>query len=150
MKIRINGEIIDGIKEVPQWISGGLTPESIQYAEDFGKWLAGQAINDGRLRRGQELTTTQFRNIYSEVVKIRMNEFTQKSEKSLLLLKPRMAYNMARQNKEGGKALNAVMQPALDSIFQGNDLKEKEKRFERFADLFEAILAYHRVFDKSY
>ncbi len=147
MKFKINDKLIDGVEEAPKWVASGLVPEAVMYAEEFGKWLAGQETSTGRLRKDDKLTTTQFRNIFSEVVRIRLQDFNEKNEKALLLLKPRMAYNMARQNKKGGQTLNEVMQPAMDAVFKGESREDKQNRFNHFADLFEAILAYHRVYD---
>lgn len=149
MKFKINDKLIDGVVEAPKWVAKGLEPEAVMYAEEFGKWLAGQETTGGQLRDSEKLTTTQFRNIFSEVVRIRLQDFNEKNEKALLLLKPRMAYNMARQNKRGGQSLNEVMQPAMDAVFKGKNRDEKQIRFNHFADLFEAILAYHRVYESK-
>lgn len=145
MKFTIDGKQIDGIAMAPDWIRNKLTPETIQYAEEFGKWLAGKGHDP--LRRDQALTNTQFRNIYSEVVRIKMQPF-EENEKDFLLLKARMAYTMARDNKPGGKALKAVLQAAMDEVMkvENDDKSIKQKRFDRFADFFEAILAYHSAF----
>lgn len=149
MKIKINDKEVDGVKKAPEWVANRLDTDAVLYAEEFGKWLAGQAIENGRLHKEQKLTTTQFRNIFSEVVRIRLQGLSENNEKALMLLKPRMAYNMARQKKQGGQALNNVMQPAIDCIFEVEDPKDKQARFDRFADFFEAILAYHRVYDQK-
>ena len=57
MTFTIDGKPIDGIAMAPEWVREKLTPETIQYAEEFGKWLAGKGHNP--LRKGETLTTTQ-------------------------------------------------------------------------------------------
>jgi len=68
------------------------------------------------------------------------------NQTSLLLLKPRLAYSTERKGTAGSKEFRQVIEIALDAVLQGKTDKEKETRFENFANFFEAILAYHGSF----
>ena len=62
------------------------------------------------------------------------------------LAKPKMAY---RSRKERGKAVQelvAVLDPALDQVIKEKNTKRQEQNFRRFAEFFEAILAYHKAY----
>lgn len=130
-------EGIDGIAKVSSWIANGLTNEAIHYAELFGKNLSPKGLGKNAL------TTSQIRNIYGEVQRLRMKGF---DKKALLLLKPRLAYMTARKGTEGSKEFKKVIDKALTSVLSVDNEKEMEKRFENFADFFESVLAYHRAF----
>ena len=130
---------IDGVQKAPHWISKGLNTEAIQYSELFGKELSPKGSGGDK----SALTTSQIRNIYGEVQRLKMKGF---NESSLLLLKPRLAYATERKGTQGSKEFRQVIEKALDEVLKGNDEIEKKSRFENFANFFEAILAYHRSF----
>ncbi len=96
----------------------------VKEAEKFGKQLA------------RNLTTSQIRNIYGAVKKMQMKGGELDTHK-LLMLKPKLAY-AAKRHGGGVETLKDVLTQAIDHV--GNDLK----RFNRFVDFFEAILAYHK------
>ena len=93
-------------------------------------------------QRGQQLarnlTTSQIRNIYSAVKKMQMKGGELDTHK-LLMLKPKLAY-AAKRHGGGVDTLKEVLTQAIDLV--GND----SKKFNRFVDFFEAILAYHRAY----
>ena len=93
-------------------------------------------------QRGQQLarnlTTSQIRNIYSAVKKMQMKGGELDTHK-LLMLKPKLAY-AAKRHGGGVDTLKDVLTQAIDLV--GNDLK----KFNRFVDFFEAILAYHKAY----
>jgi CRISPR-associated protein Csm2 len=130
---------IDGVEKAPQWISNGLTTEAILFSELFGKELSPKGSGGDKA----SLTTSQIRNIYGEVQRLKMKGFNQAS---LLLLKPRLAYSTERKGTDGSKDFRKVIEKALDAVLNGEDENEKKARFENFANFFEAILAYHRSF----
>jgi CRISPR-associated protein Csm2 len=136
---------IDGVQKTPQWISKGLDTEAIQYAELFGKELTAPKIKnkDDMPNKKEALTTSQIRNIYGEIQRLKMKGY---NEASLLLLKPRLAYSTERKGTQGSKEFRQVIEKALDEVLKGKDEDEKKIRFENFANFFEAILAYHRSF----
>ena len=62
------------------------------------------------------------------------------------MLKPRLAYQAAKERGRGVEQLRDILTGAIDEIFANNpDDDEITKRFERFVQLFEALLAYHRA-----
>ncbi len=138
---------IDGLEKTPQWIEKGLDQEAILYSELFGKELTAPTMKN---KEGKEysskqeaLTTSQIRNIYGEVQRMKMKGY---NETSLLLLKPRLAYSTERKGTKGSKEFREVIEKALDTVLMGKTDEEKRARFENFSNFFESILAYHRSF----
>lgn len=136
----INNQQIDGVQKAPFWIANGLDKEAILYAEKFGQELTKPDGNEK-----QKLSTSQIRNVYGDVQKMKMKGF---DEQEFLLLKPRLAYTTLRSSNktEGSKQFKQVIEKALEAVLEGKDQNEKSIRFQNFANFFEAILAYHRSF----
>ena len=90
------------------------------------------------------LTSSQIRNIFTEVRKIEALWETdpEQAVRRLTMLKPKLHYQTARTRQVQG--LQEVLIPAIDLVAQAQG-EERAKRFQRFMDLFEAILAYHRA-----
>ncbi len=139
-RFTIEGQEIDGREKVAEWIRNGLNREAILYAERFGRCLAGR---DPDQRKYSALTTSQIRNIYGEVERMRMKGF---ELSSLLLLKPRLAYATSRNATDGSKDFRNVFVRAIDAVLEEENEELQQQRFERFADFFEAVLAYHRAY----
>lgn len=111
--------------------------ELVQFAE----LTAERLVKDG-------LTRSQIRNIFTEVRKIESlwEIDPDKAVRRLTMLKPKLDYQSARQRHV--KGLQNVLSEAIDYVTQAEDTekdKERTKRFQRFMELFEAILAYHRA-----
>ncbi len=106
--------------------------ELVQFAERTAQRL----VKDG-------LTRSQIRNIFTEVRKIEaLWEIDQnKAVRRLSMLKPKLDYQTARQRHV--KGLQDVLTQAIDVVIQAEG-RERNERFQRFMELFEAILAYHR------
>ena len=101
-----------------------------------GEVLVKEAEQRGR-QLARDLTTSQIRNIYGAVKKMQMKG--QLDTHKLLMLKPKLAY-AAKRHGRGVETLKDVLTQAIDLV--GND----SKKFNRFVDFFEAILAYHRAY----
>ncbi len=129
---------------VPKWnVIMGDDPvasaeELVRSAEAWGAYLA----------RKLKLNTTQIRTIFGEVRRIEMSwaqgEENSEAMRDLLLLKPKLAYQAARDAEKNRhtrpvQALADILTPGIDHI--GAD----RKRFQRFVDFFEAVLAYHKA-----
>lgn len=106
----------------------------------FSEQLATQLVRD-------DLGTSQIRNIFSEVRRI---ESMWRSEgqkvaamRRLVLLKPKMAYQSAREHKIN--KLVSGLNEAIGYVEQAENNKQQEERFMKFIELFEAILAYHKA-----
>lgn len=113
----------------------GVTPEDakvlVQWARDLG-----YALKD------KGLTTSQIRNIYGTVRQLEAQwpkgAASPEAARELILLKPKLAYQAARQPRKGVEELADVLGRAIDQVGTNRD------HFGRFVDFFEAILAYHR------
>jgi len=107
--------------------------ELVQFAEQ----RADQLVHRG-------LTRAQIRNIFTEVRKIEALWETspEKAARRLTMLKPKLDYQSARLRAVRG--LQEVLSPAIDLVVEATG-DERTRRFHRFVELFEAILAYHRA-----
>ena len=91
------------------------------------------------------LSTSQIRAIFGEVRRIegdwKINP--QRANRSLILLKPKMAYRAKKEETKYNKSVRNLTQVLADAIdyVEGDD-----KNFTRFVDFFEAILAYHKSY----
>jgi len=110
--------------------------------QDDPQLLVSEADQAGEQLAGEKLTKNQIRNIFGTVRQIQLNwplSMSVTDEKArvreLLLLKPKLAYQAARERKV--KPLADVLDVAIDQV-QGQRV-----RFQRLVELFEAILAYH-------
>ncbi len=93
----------------------------------------------------RDVRTSQLRTFYSAVNRIRVqfqqeHSFTSPVERSLILLKPKLAYAAGRHPRQL-KAFQAFMVQAIDGVVKSND---KEKALNNFFDLLEAVVAYHK------
>lgn len=105
----------------------------VKFAEEKGQQWA------------RTLKRTQIRGIFTEARRIEAQWQTLGEEKAmrrLNMLKPKLFYQ-AKRNADV-EPLRAVLVDAIDEV-AGKSTGRKE-RFERFMELFEAILAYHRFY----
>ncbi|MBO4379953.1 MAG: type III-A CRISPR-associated protein Csm2 [Muribaculaceae bacterium] len=121
-----------------------VTELSVAFAEEFGEYLANNE-KDGP----ESLTTNQLRKFFGEVKRQQMAGY---NEASFVMLKPKLAYAVGRaKNGKQEKQVKIedfynVMRPAIDSVVKAPD---KEKAFKNFISIFEAIVAYHKQFEKT-
>lgn len=90
-----------------------------------------------------EASRTQLRRLYGEVKRIEMlwrGPREGEAQRRVLLLKPRLAYQVARHNKL--RSLQRTIEPVIDAV-EGD-----RQRFQRFVEFFEAIVAYARQEDR--
>lgn len=117
-------------------ITKGINHETIRFAEDYGKFLA------------NILSTSQLRNVFSEIRRIQTSDLS-KNIPAFLLLKPKLAYTAARTSSRGGgsgaKSFCDFITAAVD-VTEVNKAEGRDFRFKNFCDLSEAILAYHKAF----
>lgn len=121
--------------------------------EGDAKELVIQAETIGKKLAQEKLTTNQIRAIFGTVRKIEMdwNDSAhiirqQQAQRQLILLKPKMAFRANKETNQarGLKSLTKVLGDSIDLVMEEKAVN-KQERFGRFVEFFEAILAYHSV-----
>lgn len=124
----------------PQWIKKGADANMVQFANDFGKYMAPTDRYDK-----QKLSTSQIRNVFGEIKRIQMKGITTGEGKtSFFLLKPKVAYAEGRNKTMGLSLFKRVFDTAWDCVLESEE--GIELRYQNFCALIEAILAYHKAF----
>ena len=111
---------------------GDQTDKLVDIAEKLGEFLA---------HHYEGISTSQIRNVFGEVRKTEM-EWKRDPEASwarLQLLRPKLAYTAKKDNKARAIIFRDVLSTAILNV-EGNS-----ENFQRFVNLFEAILAYHKA-----
>jgi len=118
------------------WITQGADLSLVKFAEDAGAYMA---------KNG--LTNSKIRNIYAEIIRIKMLGNFQKNKSAFYLLKPKVAYANGReeQYKEGKLSIvnnglylfKLIFDKAFDNI-------DSDFEYVNFCNLIESILAYHK------
>jgi CRISPR-associated protein Csm2 len=127
-------------EKLKKWLENQIDQEAIKFADDCGKYLS-----------QNDFKTNQIRRIFGEVKRIQMKKFSAKEQTDLLLIKPKLAYTVGRIDKKEKSLRNAVDKlrimifDCIDIILNQQDTKN-QIMFENFANLFEAILAYHKFY----
>lgn len=109
--------------------------------------LVNTAQRLGRELKEDGLTKSQIRNIFGEVRQIEADwqradsENARRNMRRLLLLKPRMAYQRARERKT--ESLMTVLTESIDLVAKPAEPQQQYDHFHYFVEFFEAILAYH-------
>lgn len=123
-------------------------------AKDDPVTLVAVANEIGRQLVAEKLTTSQIRNVFGAVRKIQLGwqNAPEQSFREAVLLIPKLGYfakrAQERQKTSGMDILEKVLVPALQTVYadtaspQASDIVKE--RFMRFADFFEAIVAYHK------
>jgi CRISPR-associated protein Csm2 len=130
-----------------EWIEAEINDDCIQFMEDFGLFLCDKKNAEERFPGFKAVTTSQMRNIFSEVkrieVKVINEEQYEKNRSHILLLRPKIAYNTARvlASKRDSKMID------LREVLEKGLLAIKDyQQFKRFSQFFEGIIAYHKVY----
>lgn len=119
-------------KEIKAWVKSGLVKESVEFAHDFGKFIAEKS-----------LTNSQIRIAFGELRRIQMNGY-QSCKTDFLLLKPKMAYAVKRHKGKGIESFYNFFSYCSDAVIASNSLEEQDKSFKNLIQLMEAVLAYHK------
>lgn len=91
-----------------------------------------------KTNEGEEgITSSQIRNVFAKAKQA-------KDTKTLKLMRPKLAYVLARQKNNGAKQMIAL----LDAVIKDTEIDNKEhlKNFQMF---FEAVVAYHRYEEET-
>ena len=116
--------------------------ETVMTADESGAELVKFARQTADTLVKGSLTRSQIRTIFTEVRQIEAMWPGTEAMRRLTMLKPKLAYQAARAAPVGH--LRDVLTDAIDAVVKASADKRNE-RFDRFVDLFEAILAYHRA-----
>lgn len=122
-----------------------MSVQQIMTADETGEKLVKFADETADKLVRASLTRAQIRNIFTEVRQIESLWGMNRADalRRLNMLKPKLAYQTARTPQM--KDLQSVLSEAITLVSNAASDEEKDQRFERFMDLFEAILAYHRA-----
>lgn len=125
-------------------IQNKVTDVTVQFAENFGKYLA---VDD---YDSEPLTTSQLRKFFGEVKRQQMMGY---NETEFTMLKPKLAYAVGRAKQNGKKNKTqkiedffTVITDAIDKVLSSSD---RVKAFKNFITAFEAIVAYHKAAEKK-
>ena len=132
---------INGEAKIKDWVRNGINKDAVEFAERFGTDLA--KMKEGR--KDESLTTAQIRNVFGEVRCIQMSNKKKYDESPILLLRPKLAYSARRADRKAVYELADVLSAGLKAVVADGTDDEKNKRFENFANFFEAVLAYHKA-----
>lgn len=109
-------------------------------------FLVQEAERQANLFKKDGLKTSQLRNFYSAILRIRQmfetgkGEYTSEIKSQLVLLKPKLAFAAGRQTAVR-KSFKPFMDTAINGVLAAND---KEKALEHFLALIESVVAYHK------
>jgi CRISPR-associated protein Csm2 len=111
------------------------------------------AEKQGRELFQNQLTSSQIRLVFGQVRRIeamwRIEGQRDQARKLLILLKPRLSYQAAKESKKLGVGdLASLVTEGIDAVISGS-AEGIDERFVRFVDWFEALLAYHRTQDEK-
>jgi len=111
----------------PEWISGGITMETVSFADKLGRFI-----------KDNGLTTSQIRNVFGEIKRIQLKGFINEKP-SFFLLKPKMAYAAKRAGNTGITTFKRFFDEAHAQVAD-------EQSFQNLVDFFESVLAYHKAY----
>lgn len=152
------------------WITKGVDKDAIEWAEIFGRYLAQKdeyALNENnqviKIKKNNEykeqklnpLSSSQLRKFFGAIKSLQNqilmdnqlkedSDLPQQFKKEILMLKPKLAYAVARAKSDFAKIHNFydVMATCIDSI-------QTKQHFKNFISLLEATVAYHKVEEES-
>jgi len=117
--------------------------KTIMTADPSGAELVALAERTADQLVRAQLTRAKIRDIFTEVRRIEAlwEARPDVALRRLNMLKPKLDYSVARAPEV--QLLAQVLTQAIDQVQLADTPDERERRFRRFVDFFEAILAYH-------
>ena len=114
--------------------------------------LSAEDINNLAKIEGEKysksIKISQIRNVYSAITQIRndfkyrnKNKYSEKIERDLIVLKPKLAYAAGRNDKV--MPFQKLFDKAIDGVINSD---KKNKALNNFFLLSEAVVAYHKYF----
>jgi CRISPR-associated protein Csm2 len=118
-----------------QIITQGDPETLVTWAEKIGKAIA------------RQVTSSQIRNVFGTARQIQMRWPTDAAAayRDAVLLRPKLGYYAKRERGQGMANLERILSPALEEMSRAKTLEERQQRFNRFVEFFEAIVAYHKA-----
>lgn len=121
-----------------KWVKEPITQEVVNWCESFGDYLAKKKETidrNGKIKTIGGMTTSQLRKFFGEVKRIEM----QYNDSDVAMLNPLLAYAVGRdEGKTKIKDFREEISVAISAI-------TSEKEFKNFVQIFEAIVAYHKM-----
>lgn len=116
-----------------KWVTGDevINDDVVNWTKSFGQFLA---PNDRRDR--DALSTSQIRKFFGEIKRIQ-SSFDKKGHE-VPLLKAKLAYAVGRANR------NSRIKYFYEEISKGISVVKNEKDFNRFVNICESIVAFHK------
>ena len=125
-------------------IEDKITGETVNFAKEFGEYLAKEEDNEA------PLTTSQLRKFFGDVKRQQMMGY---DSTSFVMLKPKLAYAVGRARQKGKKGYYQKIEDFYKVLSNAIDMVEacanKEKAFKNFITAFEAIVAYHKSYENN-
>ncbi|MGQ9794675.1 MAG: type III-A CRISPR-associated protein Csm2 [Anaerolineae bacterium] len=109
--------------------------------EESARLLVDWADKLGAILKSAKLSSSQLRNFFGAARIIQGQGFdSPKARRQFILLLPKLRYAAKRANTLGMDGLRDVLEPAIKYV------ENDPRRFKRFMEFFEAILAYHKAY----
>ena len=125
------------------WITTEIDAECIDFLENFGFHLCDKTDTTKTFAGRNAMTASQIRNVFGAIKQIEARGENTNWRTKFLMLRPKMAYASARvlTNSRDSriKAFREVFENAHAAV--GNNWDN----FERFSQVMEGIVAYHKV-----
>ena len=134
---------------IKNWIKYGFSePEDMKSLELLGAFMADKYFNRKKkyYENGKnEVSSSQIIIAYGEMTRIKMKKPLDRTQ--INILKPKLAYATARNNnKKTYLELQRVLSIGIDTVLESEKQStEEKKRFSNLYNLFQAIIAYHKV-----
>lgn len=123
-----------------QWITNGIDEKAIEWAESFGKHLA----EKDKMKNLDPITSSQIRRFYGELMRIYTGGVFCSD---IALLKPKLAYAVARDRKKDGSNKTKIIHFYEEIILALSFIRKNSfEDFRNFIKLSEAILAYYKYY----
>lgn len=143
----------------PKWITHQIDKGCIKFMDALGFYLCDKRTKEDNFPGYNAMTSSQIRNIFSELKRLEAKlvegldttkkeestsaEKWKKVEPEFLMLRPKIAYNAAREiQKRRDSRIKAFRKTFEDAHAEVDNTKQ----FKNFVRLFEGILAYHKVY----
>lgn len=133
----------------PKWVKKPITEDIVKWCESFGKYLAKNKTKNEKDKktghittvdiRDSKMSTSQLRKFFGEVKRIEM----QYNPSDVAMLNPLLAYAVGRdEGKTKIKDFQVEISKAISEV-------KNEEDFKNFVQIFEAIVAYHKCYEKQ-